>query len=156
AGCRARTPTAPDSATVADLSELRVQIDDCDRDLLRVLARRFELCQDVAALKGEVQAQVLQPARVREVLRTRTDWAAELGVDAELADLLFRALLSETHRLEAVHMRRNEGDETAGAVHRPAVDSALQTASCRIDHVTVAVADLPGALSFFVDRLGFR
>ena len=141
---------------MADLSELRVQIDECDRDLLRVLARRFELCQDVAALKGEAQTQILQPGRVRDVLTSRTAWAEELGVDAEFAELLFRSLLSETHRLEAVHMRRDEGTEPAAAHHRPAIDTALQTASCRIDHVTVAVEDLGDALTFFVDRLGFR
>ena len=100
---------------MADLSELRVRIDECDRDLLRVLARRFELCQDVASLKGEAQAQVLQPARVRDVLTSRTAWAEELGVDAEFAELLFRSLLSETHRLEAVHMRPNDGADTAHA-----------------------------------------
>ena len=141
---------------MADLSELRVQIDDCDRDLLRVLARRFELCRDVASLKGEAQTQVLQPARVRDVLTSRTAWAEELGVDAEFAELLFRSLLSETHRLEAVHMRRNDANDTTPSRHQPGVDTALQTASCRIDHVTVAVEDLGEALAFFVDRLGFR
>ena len=141
---------------VSDLSELRVQIDECDRDLLRVLARRFQLCQDVAALKGEAQTQILQPARVRDVLISRTEWAEEVGVDAEFAELLFRSLLSETHRLEAVHMRRDDDARPAEVRHRPAIDTALQTASCRIDHVTVAVQDLGEALAFFVDRLGFR
>lgn len=41
-------------------------------------------------------------------------------------------------------------------VKPPGIDTALQTAACRIDHVTVAVSDLESAVSFFVDRLGFR
>jgi chorismate mutase-like protein len=140
---------------VTSLAELRSRIDQADRELLTVLARRFDLCHDVAALKGEASTQVLQPTRVQEVLRTRMQWAAEIGVEPEFAELLFRSLLSETHRIEAVHMRT---DDTAvePPVATPAVDSALQTAACRIDHVTVAVSKLEDAIAFFVDRLGFR
>jgi chorismate mutase/catechol 2,3-dioxygenase-like lactoylglutathione lyase family enzyme len=146
-------------SAVATLLELRTAIDQADRDLLAVLARRFELCNEVAAVKGEAQSQVLQPARVQEVLRTRTAWAAEVGVEPEFAELIFRSLLSETHRIEAVHLRDRQdpatADESAPA-RVPAVDTALQTTACRIDHVTVAVDDLTAATAFFVDRLGFR
>ncbi len=146
---------------MATLSELRTAIDQADRDLLAVLARRFQLCNEVAAVKGEAQSQVLQPTRVQEVLRTRAAWAAEVGVEPEFAELIFRSLLSETHRIEAVHLRE-PGDQTGlnipadEAKRVPAVETALQTTACRIDHVTVAVDDLDAATAFFVDRLGFR
>jgi chorismate mutase/catechol 2,3-dioxygenase-like lactoylglutathione lyase family enzyme len=144
---------------VLSLSELRTQIDETDRELLAVLGRRFELCHEVAALKGADQVQVLAPGRVQEVLRTRTNWAAEFGVEPEYAELLFRSLLSETHRIEAVHLRGDSDsiEPHADPVERvPSVDTALQTTACRIDHVTVAVADLDEAITFFVDQLGFR
>ena len=145
---------------VAALSELRSKIDLADQQLLEVLARRFELCHEVAALKGDVNTQVLQPQRVQEVLRTRVGWAREHSIDPEFAELLFRSLLSETHRIEAVHMRATAAadridsgtKDTAG----PFVDTALQTTACRIDHVTVAVDDLDAAIEFFVSNLGFR
>jgi chorismate mutase-like protein len=136
------------------LHDLRAQIDETDRELLQVLAKRFALCNEVAAIKGHAQTQVLAPQRVREVLATRTAWASELGVEPEFAELLFRSLLSETHRIEAVHLRAD--DKRISSPHVPAIDTALQTAACRIDHVTVAVADLDAAIAFFVDRLGFR
>jgi methylmalonyl-CoA/ethylmalonyl-CoA epimerase len=139
----------------AELTALRARIDEADRELLRVLARRFDLCHDVAAIKGEASTQVLQPQRVREVLQSRMSWAAEIGVEPEFAELLFRSLLSETHRIEAVHMRASDPNVEPPVI-TPAVDTALQTAACRIDHVTVAVSDLTSAVAFFVDRLGFR
>ncbi len=141
---------------MSTLPELREQIDETDRELIRVLSRRFSLCHEVAALKGAEQTQVLQPTRVQEVLRTRSAWAEELGVEPEFAELLFRSLLSETHRIEAVHMRANEESSVMTADRVPGVDTALQTTACRIDHVTVAVADLDEAIAFFVDSLGFR
>jgi len=140
---------------VPTLPELRAAIDQADRDLLEVLARRMALCNEVAAVKGQDQTQVLQPTRVREVLETRMAWGAERGLDREFVELVFRLLLSETHRIEAVHLRSHGTPADAGAA-RPAIDTALQTAACRVDHVTVAVEDLDAALSFFVDRLGFR
>jgi methylmalonyl-CoA/ethylmalonyl-CoA epimerase len=138
----------------AELADLRARIDEADRELLQVLARRFDLCHDVAVIKGEASTWVLQPTRVREVLQSRMSWAAEIGVEPEFAELLFRTLLSETHRIEAVHLRAS--DPTAEPTVKPAVETALQTAACRIDHVTVAVSDLTSAVAFFVDRLGFR
>jgi methylmalonyl-CoA/ethylmalonyl-CoA epimerase len=139
------------------LSELRNKIDDADRDLLDVLRRRFELCHEVAALKGDVQTQVLQPERVKEVLRTRVEWAHARSIDPEFAELLFRSLLSETHRIEAVHLRAIDGHRVDQIdTHGPYVDSALQATACRIDHITVAVDDLDAAIAFFVNSLGFR
>ena len=120
----------------AALSDLRAKIDAADRELLAVLERRFTLCHEVAALKGDVQTQVLQPERVRDVLRTRVAWARECSIDPEFAELLFRSLLSETHRIEAVHMRAAEpvpvsGSPVPGSVG-PYVDSALQATACRV------------------------
>ena len=145
---------------VAALSELRIKIDETDQQLLEVLARRFELCHEVAALKGDVNTQVLQPQRVQEVLQTRVDWARDRSIDPEFAELLFRSLLSETHRIEAVHLRAGKagdpGDSRREEELGPFVDTALQITACRIDHVTVAVDDLDQAITFFVNNLGFR
>ena len=133
------------------LAELRAEIDACDRALLETLARRFGAVHEVAALKGASAAQVLVPERVREVLRTRAAWSVELGVDPRFADLLFRMLLGEAHRVEAVSMRA-DGDETSLPV---LPETALQTSACRIDHVSVVVRSLDEATRWFVDGLGF-
>jgi chorismate mutase/catechol 2,3-dioxygenase-like lactoylglutathione lyase family enzyme len=145
------------------MTALRNKIDEADRELLAILQRRFELCYEVAAIKGDVRTQVLQPDRVRDVLRTRVAWARERQIDPEFAELLFRSLLSETHRIEAVHLRSAAGHDgpdrvapDTGQPEAPYVDSALQATACRVDHVTVAVDDLDEAIRFFVDNLGFR
>ncbi len=140
---------------MSTLPELREKIDEADRELLQVLAKRFALCHEVAEIKGVAQSQVLQPNRVREVLRSRTEWALEMGIEPGFAELLFRTLLAETHRIEAVHMRNPEPKST-GLDSHPQIETALQTTACRLDHVTVAVADLDAATTFFVDRLGFQ
>ena len=133
------------------LAELRAEIDACDRALLETLARRFGAVHDVASLKGASATQVLVPARVRSVLESRVAWGVELGIDPRFVDLLFRLLLGEAHRVEAVSMRA-EGDQPSVPT---SPETALQTTACRIDHVSVVVEDLDSATRWFVDGLGF-
>jgi len=134
------------------LSALRSQIDEIDEGIVVLLARRLEVCREVADVKSQVAATVIQPERVRQVLTTRRQWALDNGVDPDFAEQIFRILLSETHRIEVVHGReKNAPVKTAEVVGQ----SALDTVACRIDHVVVAVTDLDAARSFFT-KMGFR
>jgi chorismate mutase/catechol 2,3-dioxygenase-like lactoylglutathione lyase family enzyme len=134
------------------LAELRSEIDSCDRELLEVLARRFAAVHEVAEVKGASATQVIAPGRVREVLASRGAWARELDIDERFADLLFRLLLGEAHRVEAVSLRAGTREASASVSE---VTSALQTAACRIDHVSVVVENLDAATDWFVRGLGF-
>jgi chorismate mutase-like protein len=134
------------------MADLRARIDELDRALLEVLAERMAVCREVAELKAGSGATVIQPGRVREVLVSRREWAADLGVEPEFAEQLFRVVLAETHRIEtASHAGGPRIDRD-----RPIPESALEVAACRIDHVAVAVPDVDAAASFFVETLGFR
>jgi chorismate mutase-like protein len=139
---------------VSDLSELRARIDDLDRELIRVVAARLSVCEEVARLKEGSETPVIQPGRVREVVTSRRQWAIDAGVDPDFAEQLVRVLLAETHRIEVAKARHDAAPDKAAA---PVGDrSGLDTVAARIDHVVVAVDDLASAVSFFVDRLGFH
>jgi chorismate mutase-like protein len=137
---------------MASLADLRTEIDSIDRAIVDLLARRLQVCEEVADLKSRTGSDVIQPARVREVLATRRQWAIDHGVDADFAEQIFRTLLAETHRIEVAGGRPDTAPEKeAGGDAR----SALDTVACRIDHVVVAVDNLAGATSSF-RGLGFR
>ncbi|MEY4364762.1 MAG: hypothetical protein RLZZ305_106 [Actinomycetota bacterium] len=134
------------------LGELRGEIDRIDAAIVELLARRLEVCGDVAEIKSQTGSEVIQPARVREVLSTRRQWAIDRGVDADFAEQIFRTLLAETHRIEVAGARSDVApSKQAGTDAR----SALDTVACRIDHVVVAVDDLRAAATSF-EGLGFR
>lgn len=137
---------------MTELSDLRKSIDAIDAALVQLLADRMQVCRDVAELKENTGAAVIQPQRVRDVLATRRQWAIDAGVDPDFAEQLFRTLLSETHRIEVAESRNEPAPvKEAGTTER----SELDTVACRIDHVVVAVADLGAATKFFTD-MGFR
>lgn len=136
---------------MASLDDLRNDIDRIDRAIVDLLAQRLQVCRDVAAIKEQSGATVIQPARVRTVLASRRQWAIDANVDADFAEQIFRTLLAETHRIEV-----------AGSLDEPAPiktadnhdRSDLDTVACRIDHVVVTVADLTAAQTFFAE-MGF-
>lgn len=133
------------------LPELRVSIDEIDNAIVALLAQRMEVCREVAEIKEQTGATVIQPQRVRDVLASRRQWAIDAGVDADFAEQLFRILLSETHRIEVAEQRSEPAPvKAAGDTQR----SELDTVACRIDHVVVAVADIAAATAFFTG-MGF-
>lgn len=139
---------------MTDLSRLRDRIDELDHELIRVVAERLAVCEEVARIKEHTDTPVIQPTRVREVVTSRRQWAIDSGVDPDFAEQLVRVLLSETHRIEVAKRRPDAAPDKEAA---PASErSGLDTVAARIDHVVVAVTDLDEALSFFVERLGFH
>ena len=137
---------------MASLDDLRNEIDAIDRAIVDLLSRRLQVCTEVAEIKSQTGATVIQPARVRAVLATRRQWAIDNGVDADFAEQIFRTLLAETHRIEVAESREEPAPvKQAGADDR----SELDTVACRIDHVVVAVEDVARASEFFAS-LGFR
>jgi chorismate mutase-like protein len=137
---------------MASLDELRHEIDRIDQAIVELLAQRIQVCRDVAEIKEQTGATVIQPARVRAVLATRRQWAIDHKVDADFAEQIFRTLLAETHRIEvAASLDEPAPSKDAGTDDR----SELDTVACRIDHVVVAVTELQAATSFF-EEMGFR
>jgi chorismate mutase-like protein len=135
------------------LQELRARLDELDKELVRVVAERLAVCREVAEVKAATNSTVIQPARVAQVITSRRELAAASGVDPEFAEALFRVILAETHRIEAADHRRHAA---AAPLDKPAPDTALQITAARIDHVVLAVEDLPVALDHLVNQLGFR
>lgn len=137
-----------------DLNELRTNIDEIDAAIVNLLAERMAVCKAVAAVKAETATAVMQPQRVREVLNLRRQWAIDKQVDPDFTEQLFRILLAETHRIEIAEVRTEPAPSKIADPFRSA-RSALDTVACRIDHVVVAVANLPAAIQFLTS-LGFK
>ncbi|NQV97261.1 MAG: chorismate mutase [Acidimicrobiaceae bacterium] len=136
---------------MSDLGDLRKQIDEIDLAIVKLLAQRMNICREVAEVKAGTSTAVIQPERVREVLKVRRQWAISNNVDPDFTEQLFRILLAETHRIEIVDHRIEAAPNKVADVMR----SALDTVACRIDHVVVAVANLDAAINFLTS-LGFE
>ncbi len=81
------------TATTESLDELRRRIDECDGELLDLLARRMRISREIGQYKKEHAMPVLQPLRYEEILARRAAQAEKLGMDGAF----MRSLLQEIH-----------------------------------------------------------
>ena len=77
----------------ADLETLRRQLDEVDRGLVDLIARRLEVVADIGAAKALSDAPVRDPERERAVLAGVEAVAAERGVSADLVRRIFREII---------------------------------------------------------------
>ena len=81
-----------------ELSLFRQQIDDCDHELLAVLARRMSVSREIGRFKKAHNLRVVQPARYQEVIKARLDEGQSLGLDEEFTQRVMQAIHEESVR----------------------------------------------------------
>lgn len=110
AGVRAallRALTAADATLPRPLSETRSLIDELDRELVGLLARRAALAEGAARAKDTLGIGTRDPAREAELLETRREWARASGLDAESVADVFENIL----RFSRAHQALRAGDD---------------------------------------------
>jgi chorismate mutase len=94
-----------------ELEEFRRRLDALDERLLDVLARRFDVCREVAAHKAEAKIPMMQPARVVEVKRRAVEAGRSKGLAEAFVTALYELVIAEACRIEDEIL----GDPGAGA-----------------------------------------
>lgn len=81
-----------------DLLQTRDLIDELDRELIALLARRAQL--SLRAGRAKAGRAVRDPEREKSLLENRLRWAAEAGLDEATVRDLFDAILRSSRRLQ--------------------------------------------------------
>ena len=81
-----------------ELALLRQQIDDCDHELLAVLARRMSVSREIGRFKKAQNLRVVQPARYQDMINARLDEANSLGLSQSFTKLIIQAIHEESVR----------------------------------------------------------
>jgi chorismate mutase / prephenate dehydrogenase len=91
----------PDPAQARPLPALRAMIDAVDRDMLRLLARRYALVGEIAAYKRDHRLPIRDFQREREILDDRRNRGTPLGLSPQLVESVFRLILWASRDLQA-------------------------------------------------------
>lgn len=75
------------------LDEVRQRIDEIDRSLVSLLAKRGRLVTQAASFKKTTD-DVRAPARVEQVIKKVREMADETGASAEVVEQVYRAMIS--------------------------------------------------------------
>ena len=102
-----------DPADCTDMTQVRAGVDDVDRQLVALLARRFGYMDAAARIKSE-RAAVRDEWRKADV-KTKVDAAAaRAGVDRELVARLYEDLIETSIAHELLRWDVIRGDVTRG------------------------------------------
>jgi len=78
------------------ITALRRQIDLLDGELLELLSKRMNVAMEIGHLKKEANIPVLQPERYENLMKSRVDEAAALGLDRRFISALLAAIHAES------------------------------------------------------------
>ena len=81
-----------------ELALLRQQIDDCDHELLAVLARRMSVSREIGRFKKAQNLRVLQPSRYQDMINARLNEASSLNLSHDFIERLMQAIHEESVR----------------------------------------------------------
>jgi len=96
---RRRTMT-PESRARSRRQDLRSIIDRQDKQLMSVLAQRFDAVRKIGKLKMHQSAPVVDPDREKRMMVQRRDWGKSLELPEEMIDELFAVILKHSSRLQ--------------------------------------------------------
>jgi chorismate mutase len=82
------------------LTEFRRQLDEMDEQLVTLLARRLNICREVAAYKIEAQIPMMQHARVKEVIQRAAQNGKSKGLSESFVAALYTLIIDEACRIE--------------------------------------------------------
>ncbi|HOO81294.1 MAG TPA: chorismate mutase [Alphaproteobacteria bacterium] len=86
--------------TPPELEVFRQQIDECDQELIDVLARRFNVVRQVGAFKVGAQMEAIQSAREQAVKDRAVRLGQELGLDSDFIRRLYEVMIDYAHDIE--------------------------------------------------------
>lgn len=96
-----------------DLSNLRIQIDEIDNNLLEMLSKRMHISREIGVYKVEHQMPILQAERYNEILIKRIEQAMKMGMSGDFAKRLLEAIHEESVRQQMKIMHaENRGNKT--------------------------------------------
>lgn len=84
------------------LHALRLQIDECDDNIIDILAKRMRISREIATYKREHNMTVVQASRYNEIIDKRVAQGTLCGMSAEFMKAIFEAIHEES-----VHQQLN-------------------------------------------------
>ncbi|MDB6176428.1 chorismate mutase [Paracoccus sp. Z330] len=98
---------------IADMTALRLKIDEVDGQLISLLAQRRELIDRAAQIKAREGLPARIDWRVEEVVENARRNARAAGLDPDLIGPIWRALVEAAIAQEDSHLKGNVDDRDA-------------------------------------------
>lgn len=95
-----------DTYTTENLAQLRRQVDECDDNLIQLIAKRMRVCREIGQYKKEHNMTIVQTSRYNEILEKRGVQGTLCGIDSECTKTIFQAIHEESVRQQMEIMNK--------------------------------------------------
>lgn len=95
--------------TIANMTDLRVEIDNLDQQIVRLLAKRVKLIDRAAELKPGEGLPARIESRVEAVVENVRACSEAAGFDVDLAEQMWRMMIDWSIAREEVVLGKGEG-----------------------------------------------
>ncbi len=82
------------------LKDLRKKLDEVDKELVDVIAKRIAIIPEVAEVKKEEGIPRSDPEREKRILEAKRELAEEKGISPDVVEDIFQRLIQESHVIE--------------------------------------------------------
>ncbi|HEU4988469.1 MAG: chorismate mutase [Gemmatimonadota bacterium] len=96
------TPPSRPASEPESLARLRAEIEQVDREVIRLIARRIDLARQVGAVKRAAGLPALDPGREAAVIRRVSEVAREEGAPEEDVRYLFWHIIGMSRRVQLI------------------------------------------------------
>lgn len=96
-----------------DINTFRQEIDTLDDVLVQTLAKRFDICRQVAIYKRNVGMPMMQPDRVKAVKKRCSVIGEKHGVNPEFLHRLYGLIINESCKIEDELMQSSKEENQA-------------------------------------------
>lgn len=83
-----------------DLTQLRIEIDEIDSELIQLLAKRIKVVQEVGEYKKENNLPIIDPQREQKIIDNKIEQAKEFNLRPEFIQKLWQTLFNEAYENE--------------------------------------------------------
>ena len=91
-----------------DFMAYRKQIDEIDRELMKLLSKRMEIAREIGELKKEKGMVAFQPYRYNEIMERYMKFCADGRIEADAVREIFELIHSESIRQQLSVMNNND------------------------------------------------
>lgn len=81
-------------AECTNIAEVRNEIDNIDREIIRLLSDRFGYVKEVVKYKDMTASGIVASERRAAVLQTRREWAEQNGLSADVIEDIYDKLIA--------------------------------------------------------------
>ena len=90
------------------LENLRLQIDNCDNEIMLLLKRRMQTAKKIAEAKQKLNMEIFQPEREEILIKTRVSKGKEYLFSENFTKKLFQVIMDESKREQEKLIEKQE------------------------------------------------